>query len=71
MTTADKDTFFNKDHHVKAKKPGQEEPAFRAIMTREGIERENKTAKLRELRLQREAEQPPEPKSKRGRSAKK
>jgi hypothetical protein len=72
LSTANKDAFFNKEHQVKTKKPGLEEAAFRVIVSQEVTERESKTAKLRELRLQKEAEQPPEPeKPKRGRASKK
>lgn len=61
MPAATKDAFFSKDHEAKAKKNGAEDTGFRSIAESEAAAREVKTAKLRELRLQREAAEPSAP----------
>ncbi|WP_454848697.1 hypothetical protein [Rhizobium binxianense] len=55
MSDARGDNFFNKG---KTPRKTADEPAYRVITDQEAAARENKTAKLRELRLQKEAEQP-------------
>lgn len=54
MANAYEENIFKKGNATKK----AEEPAHRVITDQESAEREAKTAKLRELRLQREAEQP-------------
>jgi hypothetical protein len=63
MSDARGDNFFNKS---KTSRKAADEPAYRQITDQETAARENKTAKLRELRLQKEAEQPEPAKPRRG-----
>lgn len=66
MSDVHGDNIFSKS---KTPRKPADEPAYRVITDQETAARENKTAKLRELRLKKEAEQP-EP-VKPGRSSKK
>ncbi|MGO4565867.1 hypothetical protein AB4Z52_12525 [Rhizobium sp. 2YAF20] len=56
MPKSGKDTLFNPEKIAKREKALADNPAFRAIALEEMAARLKKTARLKELRLQKEAE---------------
>jgi hypothetical protein len=56
MPKSGKDNLFNADKMAKREKAAADNPAFRAIASEELSARLKKTARLKELRLQKEAE---------------
>lgn len=58
--TATKDEFFNPTKLSARDKAAATDHTARAIIAAETSQREKKTEKLRQLRLQREADQPPQ-----------
>lgn len=57
--TATKDEFFNPTKLSARDKAAATDHTARAIIAAETLQREKKTEKLRQLRLQHEADQPP------------
>jgi hypothetical protein len=56
MPKSGKDNLFNAEKIAKREKAAADNPAFRAIASEEMSARLKKTARLKELRLQKEAE---------------
>lgn len=66
MAPPNKDNLFGSKKQASLAKANQLDSAVKEILASEQTLRERKTARLRELRLKKEAqEQPPEPKPKR------
>ena len=66
MAPPNKDNLFGSKKQASLAKANQLDSAVKEILASEQTLRERKTARLRELRLEKEAqEQPPEPKPKR------
>ncbi|AYG67158.1 hypothetical protein [Rhizobium sp. CCGE532] len=70
MTPPNKDSLFGSKRQAPTDKANQLDSAVKEILASEHAIRERKTARLRELRLEKEALQsPPEPKTKSKRKA--
>lgn len=66
MAPSNKDNLFGSKKQASLAKANQLDSTVKEILASEQTLRERKTARLRELRLEKEAqEQPPEPKAKR------
>jgi hypothetical protein len=72
MTPPNKDSLFGSKRQAPSAKSDQLDSTVKEILASEHAIREKKTARLRELRLEKEALQsPPEPKTKSGQKTKK